>query len=301
MEGCIPFVKLLKMVPMLYNHNWLLFVVMLLLSGCSMANEGVVLTPFSQAVIQSYSNHYCQVYMKDPEILFISVHDDKEYSYLIVWGEQDADREEFPFTFKHYLGRTLVNKRPVFVSGPRRSFFYKARRHHSFPFKGILCEYDPYEWRIAIRKNDTTYCQMKSNNNSLDFDDEIVDSVALMFYEPSIMTGDEVYTNSDLSPFGVAHPSLSYEERQQLIITKYRFDDPMPLNKSIIINLFVDKNGYASIHDVEKKSGIKRFDKEALRMSKEICDYHFNPAQIRNHNVNSIYSLYFCDKGLFSL
>lgn len=286
---------------MLYNHNWLLLFVSLLLSGCSMAEGDVVLTPFSQAVIQSYSRNYCQLYMKDPDVLFINVYDDQEYSYLYVWGDQKADKEEYPFTIDHYLGYTRVNKRPIFVSGPLHSFFYKAKRYQTSPFNGYPCEYDPFEWRIAIRKNDTTYCLMKSNSNSPYVKNEVVDSVALKFYGPSIMTGEEVYTDSDLSPFGVAHPTLSYEERQQLIKTKYCFDDPLPLNKRIIINLLVDKNGYASIHDVEEKSGIKRFDKEAIRMSNEICGYRFTPAQIRNQNVNSIYSLYFCNKGLFGL
>ena len=267
--------------------------------SCHSAITGEVeLSSFSTEIVESYYNCYPRIYMEEPDEIYFRVSLDKEYYYLDVWGDAISDRE-YPFTLRHYLGKTIVCNKPIFVGGPVKSIFYKAARHRASPIKGILCEYDPFVWRIAIRKCDTTYCLMKSNSNSPYVNVNIIDSIALKYFEPSIMTGDEIYPNYDLDK--VAAPPFSYEERMKLIEDRYSFTSVLPKNKSISIDLIIDKNGNASFYKIEEKSGIKCFDQEALRMANEICEYQFRPAQIRGENVNTIYNLYFCGKGLMFL
>lgn len=275
----------------------------LLLFSCSSIEGDVELSPFTQNIIESYIDNYPKYYLSNLDEMYMYVSQDKDYYYMSLWGDETPREPIFnslyPFTLRRYLGKVLVGNKPVFVGGPLKSIFYKAQYHRASPIQGEPCEYDPFEWHITIRKNDTTYCGMKSNTSSPFFSVSTIDSIALKYYKPSIMSEDEVYPPRDIEI--VARPTFSFEESQELINTKYSFKDRLPLDKIITISLLVDKNGTASIYKVEDKSGIKRFDKEALRMAKEICDYPFRPAQIRGQNVNAIYYLCFCDKGLMNL
>lgn len=275
----------------------------LLLSSCSIKEGDVKLSPFSRDFIESYIDNYPKYYVPNLDELYMYVSQDKDYYYMSVWGDETPKRPIFnswyPFTLSRYLGKVFVGGKPVYVGGPLKSIFYKARYHRASPIQGEPCEYDPIEWHITIRKTDTTYCCMKSSTSNPYSSISVIDSIALKYYKPSIMTGDEVYPPRDLDK--VARPTFSYEESQELINTRYSFKERLPLDKCITIGLLVDKKGNASLYKVEEKSGIKRFDKEALRMAKEICNYPFRPAQIRGQDVNTIYYLCFCDKGLMNL
>ena len=298
MEIFVPKIKLLVLFAMRYYSVFVL--VCTFLVSCNSAISGdVELSPFCTEIVESYCNCYPRVYVKEPAEIYLSVSFDKEYCYLNIWGDNSTIDKEYPFSLRNYLGRTSVCNKPVFVGGPVKSIFYKATRHRASPIKGEVCEYDPFEWRIAIRKCDTTYCLMKSNSNSPFVNVSIIDSIALKYFKPSIMTGDEIYPNYDLDI--VATPPFSYEERVNLIADRYSFIEVLPNNKSIVVDLIIDKNGNASLYNIEKKSGIKHFDQEALRMAKDICEYKFRPAQIRGENVNTIYVLCFHEKGLVFL
>ena len=271
-----------------------------LLSCCSPSKVEVELSPFAEDIIASYCENYSKAFLfKNPDEIYLQLSEDSEYYYLSIWGDEVHNANQYPFTLRKYVGKAFVADKPVYVSGSLNSIFYKAQRHRPTPIKGDICEYDPLEWTVTIRKCDTTYCLMKSRSSYPAISVQVVDSVALKYFKPSIMTGDEIYSNQDLDV--VAYPFISYEERQELIESKYRFKEQLPLNKVIIIDLVVDKNGNASFYKVTKKSGRKHFDEEALRMAKDICKYQFHPAIIRGQNVNTFYSLTFYDKGLMFL
>ena len=243
---------------------------------------------------------YRTIFNRYPEVLFVHVNNDKDYSYMIVWGDDKGDGVNYHFEFKRYCGYITIGNCIVHFSGPLTNIFYKARCHYISPFKSDICEYDPLEWRIVVNKSDSTYCYMKSKSNYPCVDVSTIDSIAYHYYRPTALTGNEIYLNSDLDEIG-GHPDISYEECETLTNNKYCFREQLPSNKSITIDILVDKNGNASIYKFSEKSGIKLFDNDALEMAQDICKYRFKPARIRGQDVNSIRSLSFYGKGLDSL
>ena len=268
-----------------------------IISACSNNKECVEVSRFCEDLIGAYCDSYRNVFKEEPSELYMVAATDKEYQYLDLWGDNREKGDIYPFCLKNYLGRVVVNHRPVLVCGPGSTIFYHGKMHRASPINGRVVEYDPLMWHIVIRKRDTTYCLMKSRSNYPAVNVNIVDSIALSYFSPSIMTGSEVYENSELDV--CARPaSFSYEESLILLKTKYRFTDRLPKNKEIWIDLLIDKEGHASIFHIDQKSRIKCFDNEAMRMASDICNYQFRPAQIRGQNVNTLYHLWFVDEGL---
>lgn len=267
----------------------------IMMSCCLQTENDVVLSPFCQALIESYSDQYYSFYQKEPGALFLDIKERGEYFYLYVWGDESNNPRDYPFVFHKYLGTASVDNKPVFVNGPKSSLFYSASGYHHWSGKEDLCEYDPIEWKVAIRKSDTTYCLMKSGINTPSINVSILDSVALCYFDQSSMTGEEIYQGGELDDF----PKIASEVPLEQLKSRFCFKEPLPQGKHITINILVDKTGRATILEFEERSGTKSYDEEAMKIARDICNYTFVPARIRGEYVNAIYSLCFWDTGWF--
>jgi hypothetical protein len=258
-------------------------------------NSNVMLTDFTKELISLYINDVGNLNAKNrkEEIIIISV-TNTSYYYLSVFANSS---KEYRFCREDFIGQTLHLGHLIRIFGDENSIFYsvKDKIKKQKKCKEIVTEYDPNEWFICFHKNNS-FCKMTTYKTNIKEDISAIQSLAEKYFivedTAHKKNNNEVYLWHEVEnppKFSLGEDSLRHLISSNFAVKSNNVQGKRP----VVVGILVDKNGKATLNEINKSSNDTEIDNEALRVTEIVCQYEFVPASHRGENVNTIYPVMF--------
>jgi len=272
----------------------IVFVVCNLIS-CTVKRDNVTLSDFTKELISLYitdSNNLDANNRKDE--IIVTSYADTLYYFLSIFSN---DSKSHKYCREDFVGQTFYLGHLVRVFGSDDSIFYRVedRINAQKSCEDDFSEYDPSVWRICLHE-DMSFCKMKTYRVSANQNISEIQNLAEKYFKvPDFLhkAHDNEFFAWNLIENRAEFP-FGEDSLRHFISSSFRIKKEVIHSRApIIVEIFVDKMGRASVKGIAKSSNDFEIDNEALRVAEIICQYKFIPASHRGEKVNNIRDIVF--------
>ena len=262
-------------------------------------NNTIVLTDFTKELIALYFDDIENLDAKNrKDEIIISTYTDKLNYYLCIHSNNPKSYE---YCRDDFVGDTLYMGHLIRVFGEKKSIFYtvKGERKEKIKCSDDISEYDPNVWHICFYK-DLSFCKMRTSKLILEDDISLIQDLAGKYFKipDRVPEYDNfLYENWEIE----VQPSFLFgdDSLRRFISSNFTVKKGMNIEKLpdfFTVYIIVDKNGNAQFKELDRhftNSGNKKVDKEAIRITKKLCQHKFIPATLRGEKVNAVHYINF--------